>query len=235
MDQRVRRGLSGRSHFVDQFNFVNGTAEFAGTSARIAKSELPDFLDRGVSYLAENTYGYGVWAYKDYRENYVVNGTFESGPFNWNIVGRWKITGSAEQWLEIDLDAQIETEVFFNRYLFKFDKLYGPFQCTFQLSSEGGGLPSEFEICLGDRTAKANINPDELYQRCEISIEYSGNTAMSQMLKMRFHGDRPTTFKIRDIQLFNHVLTNGLYRLDGAATEAMNVLREKNRRLRDVV
>lgn len=71
------------NHVVDQFNFVDETPEFKNTHAEIAEEEVAGFLQRAVPLLRGRSRGYGVWAYRDYRQNILYNARFVMGLRGW--------------------------------------------------------------------------------------------------------------------------------------------------------
>jgi len=73
-------------HVVDQFNFVDEAPKFKGIHAEIKEDEVPDFLQLAVPLLREMSRGYGVWAYRDYRQNILFNARFLMGMRGWQVI-----------------------------------------------------------------------------------------------------------------------------------------------------
>jgi hypothetical protein len=78
-----------RNIVIEQFNFTDNTLAYAGTHARIAPGALPEFFARAAQLLAERSRGYGLWAYRDYRENMIYNSRFNRGLEDWQTEGAW--------------------------------------------------------------------------------------------------------------------------------------------------
>lgn len=72
-------------HVVDQFNFVDEAPKFKGVHAEIDESQVADFLQASVPLLREKSSGYGVWAYRDYRQNVLYNARFLMGLRGWEV------------------------------------------------------------------------------------------------------------------------------------------------------
>jgi hypothetical protein len=71
------------NHVVDQFNFVDNAPKFRGIHAEIETGQVPAFLQAAAPLLAERSSGYGIWAYRDYRQNLIYNARFLMGIRGW--------------------------------------------------------------------------------------------------------------------------------------------------------
>jgi len=71
---------------VDQFNFFDSTPGFNG-HAVIFPKRLPFFLANAVPLMRRYTSGYGVWAYRAYRQNNIYNSFFQRGLESWQATG----------------------------------------------------------------------------------------------------------------------------------------------------
>lgn len=78
------------NHVVEQFNFVDNTPGFVG-HARIDDTELPAFLQGAAELLKEKSRGYGLWAYHDYADSAIYNGSFELGLRGWDSRGETEV------------------------------------------------------------------------------------------------------------------------------------------------
>jgi hypothetical protein len=72
-------------HVVDQFNFVDETQKFKGIHAEIREDQVADFLQLSVPLLRQKARGYGIWAYRDYRQNILFNARFLMGMKGWQV------------------------------------------------------------------------------------------------------------------------------------------------------
>jgi hypothetical protein len=69
---------------VDQFNFTDETLLFAEFNARIKPDEIPSFIIDCADVFLKSTAGYALWAYRDYRENWLINPSFQRGAMGWD-------------------------------------------------------------------------------------------------------------------------------------------------------
>jgi len=75
---------NGRSPLVlGQFNFQDNTPHMMKVMARISHDECNRYLELSAAVLKKYTMGYGLWAYKDYRQSEIFNGSFLSGLDGW--------------------------------------------------------------------------------------------------------------------------------------------------------
>ena len=68
---------------LNQFNFVDNTPGFLRSSNYIAEYDVVNFLHKSETILQNLTSGYALWAYHNYRENSIFNGSFQRGLFGW--------------------------------------------------------------------------------------------------------------------------------------------------------
>ncbi len=73
-------------HIIDQFNFVDDTAAYINVHARIEPDEVKQFLEGAAPILKKFSSGYGIWAYRDYKQNILYNPKFLMGLAGWQVV-----------------------------------------------------------------------------------------------------------------------------------------------------
>lgn len=84
----VTNGIGKHADIVlEQFNIVDNTLVFSGAHARIEPDDLPGFLILAAPVIARRTAGYGLWAYRNYRENWLANSAFQRGLDGWSTTG----------------------------------------------------------------------------------------------------------------------------------------------------
>ena len=231
VESRVR-AKAGRRHFIDQFNFVNGTAEFTATSAKIDPAERTEFLAAALDYLKETVLGYGLWAYRDYRENILVNGTFELGSYNWNIEGAARIVGEGPYWVAVEGPCRLRTKAFAGRRFTEFRGHYGPFRLSFELDRP---LPDEaacnriaMTVRIFGRDYPIRLVPGSLRQSALIEFDCAARTEFGTPLEIRINVPSGAALAVRDFQFFNHVLSNGLYSVENESSLSMDAIRRFN-------
>lgn len=82
------------NHVIEQFNFYDNTPYFPN-NANIKPDEIDDFLLGAAPMLEKYSHGFGVWAYRDYVDNGIHNGSFELGTDGWSIDGDTEIKSEA--------------------------------------------------------------------------------------------------------------------------------------------
>jgi hypothetical protein len=83
--QEQTRGGVNTWQLIDQFNFVDDTFKYSGQHARIAETEIPDFLSAAGDLLVRHSMGIGIWAWRDYVHNCIFNPGFQLGLKGWDI------------------------------------------------------------------------------------------------------------------------------------------------------
>ena len=73
--------------YVEQFIFADNTPKFKN-NAQIKESDLNLYLENVADILLENTEGYGIWTYRNYRANMIYNSQFALEDEGWNSSGK---------------------------------------------------------------------------------------------------------------------------------------------------
>jgi hypothetical protein len=72
-----------RDVFLEQFNFVDNHLIYSPKNARINPAEMPEFFALAATFIRDHCAGYGIWATRDYRENWIGNACFQLGAQAW--------------------------------------------------------------------------------------------------------------------------------------------------------
>lgn len=83
----VTNDQENTNHVIEQFNFYDNTPYFPN-NANIKPEEIDDFLLGSAALLKDYSQGFGVWAYWDYEDNGLFNGSFEMGLEGWQVQGK---------------------------------------------------------------------------------------------------------------------------------------------------
>lgn len=83
LDEVTDKGAKS-NHIIDQFNFVDEAPKFKGIHAEIETTEVDSFLAKAAPLLIKKSSGYGLWAYRDYRQNLLYNARFLMGMRGWD-------------------------------------------------------------------------------------------------------------------------------------------------------
>jgi len=81
----LRRFKGQRRPIIDQFNFTDETLDFASHNARIRDDEMQAFISGSAELIHQEASGYWLWAYRDYRENWLVNPSFQRQGAAWEV------------------------------------------------------------------------------------------------------------------------------------------------------
>ncbi len=87
----VKSHNEGKPIFIDQLLYRDNTEGFE-YNPQIYAEELPVFLSQLAPTLRNNTCGYGVWAYRNYRNSPVYNYGFALGTSGWTFSTSAKVT-----------------------------------------------------------------------------------------------------------------------------------------------
>ena len=84
--KNLSRSNSGKPVYIEQFLFMDNTPTFSH-NAQIKPEEVGGYL-RGISrILKEYAAGYGIWAYRNYRNNLIYNPGFALEGKGWKNIG----------------------------------------------------------------------------------------------------------------------------------------------------
>ena len=83
---RLLTADQGKPVFVEQFLFYDNTPAFQ-YNARVQDGEIGDYLALAAEILPDYTAGYGIWTYRDYRNNMLYNTGFYLGGKGWRTDG----------------------------------------------------------------------------------------------------------------------------------------------------
>ncbi|SFU85164.1 hypothetical protein [Butyrivibrio sp. M55] len=72
--------------YVEQFLFMDNTPQFS-YNAQIKENEVGKYLEDVSDVLLEYTKGYGIWTYRDYKNNMFYNSQFARGDAGWKLIG----------------------------------------------------------------------------------------------------------------------------------------------------
>lgn len=76
----------GKDIYVEQFIFADNTPAFKH-NAQVKEEELNDYLENVALVLRKNTWGYGIWTYRNYRGNMIYNPQFALELQGWSVEG----------------------------------------------------------------------------------------------------------------------------------------------------
>ena len=86
--------------YVEQFLFYDNTPKFS-YNAQIKSEDIGKYLEQVSDILGQYTRGYGIWTYKDYRDNMLYNAQFALQNNGWNTNENVKFErfGDSKSWV----------------------------------------------------------------------------------------------------------------------------------------
>ena len=96
LDVATRYGRN-TNHIVEQFNFSDNSPHFDGVHAQIDSLQMREFIKGATRGLRDRSRGYGLWTYRDYRQNLLYNGSFERGLDGWETTGSPTVESNVDQ------------------------------------------------------------------------------------------------------------------------------------------
>ncbi|MCL9667643.1 hypothetical protein L2C91_04525 [Rosenbergiella epipactidis] len=109
MSKKINQSTKNKV-IIGQFLFVDNTPS-ASRNAVIKDDEIPTFLQEISSKLKDNSSGYALWTYRDYRANLIYNSNFTLGCEGWFCKGVHYRKGNANGGMEIIPDSYIEQNI----------------------------------------------------------------------------------------------------------------------------
>lgn len=223
------RGPAARRLFIDQFNFIDNTPGFE-SNAVLRPEDTAAFLDRAVCVLkTSGVIGYGLWTARDYRESPIYNPSFGFGLDGWRLDGPPEAARTALEALPSG-DFQL--------------RLSAGQTLTQAIGPERGRLPQPDalmdRICVEAKvaaSAKLAVQAGEHAPWTELQFPATGR----QQVCAEIHAEPATTgeelslrlrsgsLALRNVQLFDHTQSGGLYDADGQPAPYLAFVQAMNR------
>ncbi|WP_157678957.1 hypothetical protein [Methylovulum psychrotolerans] len=209
--QRVLNGfrpfnIHKKPVFLDQFNFKINNPKHPDF-ARLADEHVPRLLEQLVPLFKKNLIGYGVWGYRDWRDDKIFNGAFELG------LAGWEGTQLIMEGDTVLLTAGSELK---QANLPPMPFVY--IECL--------PLPGEtvLSISNGVCTEQQTVTADT----CEIILTFAQNNTGKGPLHINcLQG----TLSIRKVAYYSHIYSNGMRDINGAASPILNAIARFNHTL----
>jgi len=133
-----------RRPVIDQFNFTDETLLFARQNARLRGDQVSPFILDSAALLRDQTAGCWLWAYRDYRENWLVNSTFQQGGLAWGGSARFDASKKTA-WLKPGTELTQDLRPFMRAQAPQ--DHYGNFSCDVEVGTLADA--SDLRLCLG--------------------------------------------------------------------------------------
>lgn len=202
----------GKPLFLEQFLFYDDTPEFS-YNPKLFPGERPLFLAGAAPILRSMTNGYGVWAYRDYRNNSVYNSQFGLGERGWTFTGNaFVIQEEGNHAASLPAGGKISQ----NLGTRSRNMRPGGRTLTFRAES---AEPVTITVTYGNEKKFAQVNGETQVELTfsqegeELSILSSGQVTLD------------------DVYFYNLVAEGLLYGVDGSERELIGAVRELNEEL----
>lgn len=84
--QELKKQNEQKPVYIEQFIFADNTPDFKN-NAQIKESDMNLYLENVADILLENSEGYGIWTYRNYRGNMIYNPQFALEGTGWETSG----------------------------------------------------------------------------------------------------------------------------------------------------
>lgn len=195
--------------FLDQFNFKIDNPRYPALS-RVADENIPDFLALCEPVFRRYLVGYGIWGYRDWRNDKVFNGAFELGLKGWRVLEGDLIEKEGKYGLVLGPGASLAQELDSSprlpRCYLEFDRPVSPVT---------------IEIDNGQNVLAFVITTDLTF--IEVAFKSRGRN-----LEIRCVDG---TLCLRKVAYFAHVFTSGMRGIDGSSSTILRAIAQLNRAL----
>ncbi len=195
------------NHIVEQFNFVDNTPGFIG-HARIDEEELAAFLQGAAELLKQKSRGYGLWAYHDYADSAIYNGSFELGLRGWDTRGEAEVVSNDDGDLTLQIQADAVISQTFNPFA-RFAGLGPSEQITFCANFTKVAQATHVSLLLNG-TPYGDLDVDESSQHCTVMDAQAIKQSEVVFSIMTDH-----EIQIDDIRLYSFVQVLNVYDENG--------------------
>ncbi len=206
-----QNNIHKRPVFLDQFNFKIDNPKHPDFS-RLADEHIPDFLALCEPVFRRHLVGYGIWGYRDWRDDKVFNGTFELGLKGWRVLEGDLIEKDGKYRLVLGPGASLTQEI---------DNPGSQPRCYLEFDPTVS--PVTIEMGNGDSTTTTVITNDRTF--IEVAFEGKGK---GRTLEIRCVDG---TLRLSKVAYFSHVFTNGMRGLDGSSSTILRAISRLNRAL----
>lgn len=214
--------------FIDQMNIIDNTPGFEN-NAVIRADELPAFLAEAACLLRKKkVLGYSLWTGRDYRESLLFNPTFGYGLDGWTYTPSAAAATAVEALPSGDFQLRLNTGSALSQIVsdIRGRLLYVDQRrdqiCVEAIASE----TSRLELRLGANapssalTFHADTKPATLCTDLTATLD-----AGQQSLQMKLQSGN---LALRDVQVFDHVQSGGIYDDNGKALSLHDPVRAMN-------
>ena len=223
---------------LEQFNIVDNTLDFVGYNARIAPASLPDFLKAAAPVIAKRTSGYGLWTYRNYRENWLANSAFQRGLHGWNAEGNMEIicgnangNANATHWLVMPGGSAVTQDIHGVLRLQSTIASYPPFHILVRVKHDGEAAITHDAFVV--KVAGEELIPSG-HDTGRLSFDVPSTTLSNGFFTVSIRNASSSTLQISDLALYAYEQVGGLYDANQNELPMAVLIRKFNADLREI-
>lgn len=197
-NQLNRLMVTGKPVFVDQFLYMESTPGYENLP-KLRASEMNTYLKTMGGVFRDLTMGYGIWTYRDYRDNQIYNPGFALGLDGWTALG-----GVREVQTESGCAAELKKGASLSQSLKNRNFLSeNGMKVRFRITSSA---PASVQIATDVGTKTVQVGAGEQ----TISLTFD-KQAKEEVKLALVSGERVI---VDDVRVYSHVTEGGIYGTD---------------------
>jgi hypothetical protein len=223
---------------LEQFNIVDNTLDFVGYNARIAPKSLPDFLKAAAPVIAKRTSGYGLWTYRNYRENWLSNSAFQRGLYGWVAEGKLEIicenangNASATHWLAMPGGSVVKQDIHGVLRLQSPIASYPPFHILVRIKNDSDVVITHDALVI--KVADEELIPGG-HDAGRLRFAVPSTTLSNGFFTVSVRNASAATLQISDLALYAYEQAGGLYDANQNELPMAALIRKFNADLREI-
>lgn len=204
--------------YIDQFLFVDNTPGYTGGDI-IQDNQMEEYLIGCSDVFEKYTNGYGVWVYKDYRNNMLFNPQFALETEGWECEGDIRcVKQDGSNKLFLGKGSTVIQVVPFWRILSGTQESTAHFSLEYNAKEK-----TELSVMVGKQRKTSVIDG-----KGTIDLEFITENEMTVQIYSN------ADIVIDNIKLYNFIQSQRLYDVDGNEMEYVENIRELNRALSNI-
>ena len=201
--------------YIDQFIFSDNTPKFS-YNTRLKKEEIDNYLSGLDDILVNDSWGYGIWTYRDYLSNMLYNPQFGLDDEGWSVDGSSNIIEDGNTGRCIELSGGTKLSQIVPKLRNHFSDLDTIYVSLDAVVDE----PTKLAISVGNETKEVIIDKSGTYQ-----IEFSDSGIYD------FTISTEKQIILDNIRLYSQYQEGYLYKSDNSESDYIEDLRKLNKRI----
>lgn len=204
----------GKPVYIDQFLFTDNTPGFSH-NAQLLDGEKPVYLEMVRPILEQMSMGYGIWTYRNYRDNKLFNSQFGLGQEQWMLSGGARTEKRGGSMAAVLPPGSSISQNIASRST---GEEGANTRVRFKAVSRGA---SDLTVRLGSMSQPVTVRGSRT-----VELEFPGNGAPVFTVE-----NRSSEVWVDDISVYTFVTDGELYGMDGEELSCLEAVRNLNRSL----